>query len=420
MRYISILLLIIPASLMAQYQCVDGRYMQDPLFSAADIWISPNVLYASAYDQNGVLRDLMLDVYQPATTVDPLEARPLVIMVHGGGLLGGDKGSQLSVFLCTELAKRGYVAASVNYRLGWQQLGTCNGDTASLSRARYRAQQDVHAAIRFLEEKSGEYLIDTNYIFMAGSSVGATLSLLAAFSSEEDYDPMLVEELGVLDSNGNPYADHDRAIAGVFGTGIGMDKPWLLDRNDTPVMCFHGTCDFTVPYVEGPLFYCYEPVQYINFYGSRYLADHMRETGHPYRIYTNERGGHDAVDSLTLLEQAIPFLRSVLCEEPESKEIYEFHVDGCIVNRMDSVELDIHPNPVQEVLSVTIGSGSTGTAVIEIFNSIGQQVLYYEEAFYAPVREMEIILPPAMEERGIYFLRVRIQESVGMETFMKW
>ncbi|MCB9032195.1 MAG: hypothetical protein H6547_07150, partial [Chitinophagales bacterium] len=49
-----------------------------------------------------------------------------------------------------------------------------------------------------------------------------------------------------------------------------------------------------------------------------------------------------------------------------------------------------------------------------------QQVLYYEEAFYAPVREMEIILPPAMEERGIYFLRVRIQESVGMETFMKW
>ena len=40
---------------------------------------------------------------------------------------------------------------------------------------------------RFLEEKSGEYLIDTNYIFMAGSSVGATLSLLAAFSSEEDY-----------------------------------------------------------------------------------------------------------------------------------------------------------------------------------------------------------------------------------------
>lgn len=83
---------------MAQDQCVDGRYMQDPLFSAADIWISPNVLYASAYDQNGVLRDLMLDVYQPATTVDPLEARPLVIMVHGGGLLGGDKGVSFLYF----------------------------------------------------------------------------------------------------------------------------------------------------------------------------------------------------------------------------------------------------------------------------------------------------------------------------------
>ena len=66
--------------------------------------------------------DLMLDVYQPATTVDPLEARPLVIMVHGGGCLVATR-SQLSVFLCTELAKED-MAASVNYRLGWQQLGT--------------------------------------------------------------------------------------------------------------------------------------------------------------------------------------------------------------------------------------------------------------------------------------------------------
>ena len=87
---------------------------------------------------------------------------------------------------------------------------------------------------------------------------------------------------------------------------------------------------------------------------------------------------------------------------------------------MDSVELDIHPNPVQEVLSVTIGSGSTGTAVIEIFNSIGQQVLYYEEAFLCTGQRNGN--HPATRYGGAWhlFLRVRIQESVGMETFMKW
>ena len=146
MRYISILLLIIPASLMAQDQCVDGRYMQDPLFSAADIWISPNVPYASAYDQNGVLRDLMLDVYQPATTVDPLEARPLRSWYMEVACLVATRGVSFLYFSVQSWQKR-ICAASVNYRLAGSNWVPAMATQPVCPGPGTGHNRDVHAAI---------------------------------------------------------------------------------------------------------------------------------------------------------------------------------------------------------------------------------------------------------------------------------
>src|SRR5437764_13373091 len=55
---------------------------------------------------------LGLDVYQPATKG---QNRPAVVVVHGGGWTQGDKAlfSQQS----NQLAQRGFVAFSINYRL---------------------------------------------------------------------------------------------------------------------------------------------------------------------------------------------------------------------------------------------------------------------------------------------------------------
>ena len=58
-------------------------------------------------------------------------------MVHGGELIAGDKENFKEV--CKELAKLGFVAATINY---WLSLNF-RTDSISEEKAKYRAQQDV-------------------------------------------------------------------------------------------------------------------------------------------------------------------------------------------------------------------------------------------------------------------------------------
>ena len=42
---------------------------------------------------------------------------PLLFFIHGGGFKGGDKVSNFGTLVCGGLAKRGYLVASINYRI---------------------------------------------------------------------------------------------------------------------------------------------------------------------------------------------------------------------------------------------------------------------------------------------------------------
>jgi acetyl esterase/lipase len=402
----------------AQVHCIDGRY-DTPLFLDDEIEKINGIIYASALDFNGVMRDLPLDVYRPIPELDELEKKPVVVFVHGGGLKGGLRDNPVPVFICRELAKRGYVTVSIDYRLGWLEYGECQGDTASLQRARYRADQDARAAVRFLKENAHDLGIDTNYIFLAGASVGTTISLYTAYAEQGDYADYQTEGLGALDSSGNTFYNHTIDIAGVFGSGVGVQHPDILERADIPVFFFHGTCDFVVPYIQAPLFYCYSPLRYMTYYGSRYLADRKRLAGQSYWIYTNERGDHGAVDTITMLEQVQPFLKQILCDEPETKEIYEYHVDGCIVSHLDTIDMAVAPNPVGDNLYVEVRSGASGTAHIRVFDVIGNEVVYIQEEFLAPIRNWAIPLPAATTSGALYILQILINDSAGTTTFIR-
>ena len=76
---------------------------------------------------------------------------PLVIWIHGGGWSRGDSRGNGAITnfpaALAELAARGYVVASVNYRLSGE--------------AKFPAQiQDVNAAIAYLKTNSARYRID--------------------------------------------------------------------------------------------------------------------------------------------------------------------------------------------------------------------------------------------------------------------
>ena len=81
--------------------------------------------------------------------------RPVVVMVHGGGLIAGDKENFKEV--CKEFAKRGFVAVTINYRLSLN----CRTDSISEEKAKYRAQQDVNAAFRFVVQNATSLRVNT-------------------------------------------------------------------------------------------------------------------------------------------------------------------------------------------------------------------------------------------------------------------
>lgn len=123
--------------------------------------------------------DLDLDVYFPKG-VKKNERRPLLMLIHGGAFYNGDKRDAGFEEMGRHFASRGYVVASINYRLGFAPLA------ADASRAGYRALQDAHAATCFMIGKAKEYGIDTTKIYAAGISAGAITALNLAFMREED------------------------------------------------------------------------------------------------------------------------------------------------------------------------------------------------------------------------------------------
>lgn len=204
------------------------RY-RDQVFS--NVSVTPDIAYGSAPDADGNPVTLRLDLYQPVG--DTVARRPAVIWIHGGGFTAGDKSSgatQASFF-----ARRGYVAASINYRLLSEDgCGGTTDPTPECEQAAIAAQHDAQAAVRWLRANAGAYRIDTDRIGSAGSSAGAVTSLLVGWRPE---DP---------GTSGNP--GPSSAIRAAVSISGGAPTNEYIDRQDAPSIFFHGTEDTTVPY----------------------------------------------------------------------------------------------------------------------------------------------------------------------------
>ena len=119
-------------------------------------------------------RPLTLDLYLPPASIRPAATGfPLVIQIHGGAWMVGDKRLILPFVdwpgVLASLAGKGYVVASINYRLS--------------SEARFPAQaQDVKAAIRWLRLNAVKYAIDPARAVTWGQSAGGHLASLVGVS----------------------------------------------------------------------------------------------------------------------------------------------------------------------------------------------------------------------------------------------
>ena len=190
-----------------------------------EVEVTSDVVYGSAAvgAPEAGSKELMLDIYEPAGEGVP-ELRPALLAVHGGGFRSGDKAQPNFAALCSDFAARGYVCASINYRLQGDDPPTEGEDLKQ--RAVAAAIEDAGAALRWLHDNAERYRIDRGRVAVGGGSAGAVTILFLVYQFGDDEYPVGV----VLDLWGGLY-----------------DSVNAIDRDDPPVIIIHGTEDELVP-----------------------------------------------------------------------------------------------------------------------------------------------------------------------------
>jgi len=108
-----------------------------------------------------------MDVYTPKN-LD--RAAPVVMYIHGGGWIGGDKSNPFVADYGAEIVKHGMAFISVNYRLAPQFT--------------YPAQnEDIDCAISYLNVNAKTLNIDMTRLAIMGDSAGGQLASMSALTS---------------------------------------------------------------------------------------------------------------------------------------------------------------------------------------------------------------------------------------------
>jgi para-nitrobenzyl esterase len=375
----------------AQSPCASGRYATD-VFS--NYTTTSDIVYGQNTSWNGSNTSLKMDIYQP--TGDTEINRPLLIFVHGGSFIGGSKTDGDMVSMCQKFAKKGYVTASIDYRLGFFPF-----DSANAVKAVVRAVQDLRAAVRYFykdKQTTNTYKIDTNNIYVGGSSAGAITSLHLAYLNQEcevaDYlNQATITQLGGLEgTSGNP--GYSSNVKGVLnGCGALARYSWM-EAGDVPVASVHGTNDGTVKYNRG-IVNPGTPLMYLD--GSRMIHERACAVGVENQFYTFLGAPHvPYAGSTAYMDTTINFFRDFLIKQlgctdailqPENaraQSVSLYPINYCDGSPVDEVcptssisELNpltalIYPNPASS--SIQIIPSLEGVFSVDLLDVTGRTI----------------------------------------------
>ncbi|MCB9034651.1 MAG: carboxylesterase family protein [Chitinophagales bacterium] len=232
-------------------QCLNGRYSAK-IFDQVNTY--KGIKYQTAPLANGAMLNQYLDVYEPR--YDTLSVRPLIIFFHGGAFWTGTKDYQSNQEMGKEFAQRGYVYSTVNYRLESSPLSLLNSDL--MIKAVGRGIQDTKTAIKFFFESArnegNPYKIDTNNIFLAGSSAGSFNVLHTIFLDEADTLPSdwsnNLNEIGGIFGDYN-FIDFPSKIKGLVNINGALGDVDFMNNQHFPFLSIHNTLDPEVPFNSG-------------------------------------------------------------------------------------------------------------------------------------------------------------------------
>ncbi len=383
----------------AQYDCNNDRFLQEVF---TNVTLTSDVEYGNALSYSGTATSLKMDVYQP--TGDVFTERPLIVFAHGGSFIFGDKASSDMATLCNKYTKLGYVCASINYRLGYENL-IPNATTAT--ETVYRATSDMRAAIRFFRKDratSNLYKIDTTNIFATGVSAGAFMVLHMAYLDQLEEIPTAVDPVafgGIEGLSGNDgYSSKVKAIVNLCGA-LG-DTAWI-HAGDTPCLSMHGTNDDVVPY--GSAVISVLGVSLFEVDGSHSVAARQNHVGVANEFYTWPGQAHVPFVNSTVYMDSVfmamtPFLANQLgCEVPNA-----------IANVNSIPQPSIYPNPANETISINC---SAPMDQVQILNLQGKLLRSFN------TNGLTCNFSIAELPSGMYFIRIRSNSSWQTSKLLK-
>jgi len=214
--------------------------------------LATNITFAAP---NGAA--LQMDIFGPSN--DNSTSRPLIVLASGGGFLAQDRNSVRPI--AEEFARRGYVAATMDYRVAtFADLATAASSADVLAVAATRATHDMLAAVRFLRASASganSYGINGDLIFVGGESAGAVMSLAAATFDPDDAitNQAMADYLAANSGVYGTVGDHDTIssiVQGALPLSGAVISLASLDDTDAPIYAAHEELDPVVPCYTGP------------------------------------------------------------------------------------------------------------------------------------------------------------------------
>lgn len=414
---------------LTQY-CIEGRFSQDPYFEEFQIVADTDLVYGAAPRwPSATIDTLQLDIYYPALGADELAKRPFILLIHGGTFFAGNRRDMRSA--CMDFARRGFVAATMTYRLGWDcdpNAGLlacvfCGNQAPKLAVAVYRAVQDARAALRFVAANADQYAIDTDAFFIGGTSAGGITAMQTAFFTQEEADlicPDCVNQVGPLDQGVNQWQGsyHLRGVLNNCGAIVDLDV--LDEEQPLPVINFHDDLDCLVPSQFGYTIGCLNCTAFFTAHGSQDIYAHLQQLQTCTELNLKLLSlNHCSFPQSTIVKRSSCFFKRLMCGECAGEvNNNEWAVTDCsalaapVATRepRPGLAFSCFPNPAKNNLTIELKQPSTDEVSIQMFSLTGNRVFQHQSL---PGRRFELPLPtlPA----GLYLLQVTQSGQTGTE-----
>lgn len=262
--------------------------------------------------KNKPVPELVMDLYFPTGATSD-KKYPLILFCHAGGFTGGSRLNVMSI--SDKFADQGFIVAALDYRTGYSK-GTpqnCSADVFTMHNAFYRAVQDAKACLRFLAANADTYNIDTNWIFIAGSSAGATLAMNTAHfddAAAQQYFPASYDSLGSTETSGNAYPINYtlKGICSMWGSLTSSDSLITASKN-FPTILFRGEEDGGTPDSIGHFAYC---PNYPIVVAAPAIYARLNSLGKPVVFHYLTNANHPAYDNEFCIKQVACFFRAAM------------------------------------------------------------------------------------------------------------